>query len=83
MLFRSKKMLKKADLPDVTLHSLRHTNITLQIAAGVPLTTVAGRAGHSRVSTTSDIYSHFIRTSDEAAATAIENIFIPRAVQEG
>ncbi len=81
--FWLKKMLKKANLPDVTLHSLRHTNITLQIAAGVPLTTVAGRAGHSRVSTTSDIYSHFIRTSDEAAATAIEDIFVPRVAQEG
>ena len=62
-------------------HSLRHTNITLQIAAGIPLTTVAGRAGHSRVSTTSDIYSHFIRTSDEAAAEALEDIFLPRVAK--
>ncbi len=83
VLFWLNKMLKKANLPHVTLHSLRHTNITLQIAAGVPLVTVAGRAGHSRTSTTTDIYSHFIRTSDEAAATAIEDIFIPRVAQEG
>lgn len=79
--FWLKKMLKNSGLPDVTLHSLRHTNITLQIAAGVPLTTVAGRAGHSRVSTTSDIYSHFIKTSDEAAAEALEDIFLPRAAK--
>lgn len=79
--FWLKKMLKESNLPDVTLHSLRHTNITLQIAAGVPLTTVAGRAGHSRVSTTSDIYSHFIKTSDEAAAEALEDIFLPRAAK--
>lgn len=76
-----KKMLSNSRLPDITLHSLRHTNITLQIAAGVPLTTVAGRAGHSRVSTTSDIYSHFIKTSDEAAAEALEDIFVPRVAK--
>ncbi len=78
-----KKMLEKSDLPDVTLHSLRHTNITLQIAAGVPLVTVAGRAGHSRPSTTTDIYSHFIQTSDEAAATALNDLFSPRTAREG
>lgn len=76
-----KKMLEKSGLPQVTLHSLRHTNITLQIAAGVPIVTVSGRAGHSRTSTTTDIYSHFIKTSDEAAAEALENIFLPRAAR--
>ena len=54
---------------------LRHTNITLQIAKGIPLVTVAARAGHSRTSTTSDIYSHFIKTSDENAADALDNFF--------
>ena len=58
-----------------TLHSLRHTNITLQIAKGIPLVTVAARAGHSRTSTTSDIYSHFIKTSDENAADELDNFF--------
>ena len=63
------------DLPQFTIHSLRHTNITLQIAAGVPLTTVSGRAGHSKTSTTLDIYSHFIKTSDQQAADILDNIF--------
>lgn len=63
------------DIPHFTIHSLRHTNITIQIAAGVPLTTVAGRAGHSRPSTTTDIYSHFIKTSDQQAADTLNDIF--------
>ena len=46
------KICKAARLPNRTVHSLRHTNITMQIAAGVPLVTVAGRVGHARTSTT-------------------------------
>ncbi|MDE7182505.1 MAG: site-specific integrase [Clostridia bacterium] len=65
----------RQNLPQFTVHSLRHTNITLQIAAGVPLTTVTGRAGHSRTSTTLDIYSHFIKTTDQQAAAILDNIF--------
>lgn len=70
-----RRLKKNADLPPFTVHSLRHTNITLQIAAGVPLTTVSGRAGHSRTSTTTDIYAHFIKTSDQQAADTLNDLF--------
>ena len=73
--FWLKKLLKESGLPYVTVHSLRHTNITLQILADVPLVTVAGRAGHSRTSTTTDIYGHFIGTSNEMAAKKLEKLF--------
>lgn len=73
--FLLNKLLKESGLRHITVHSLRHTNITLQIAAGVPLVTVAGRAGHSRTSTTTDIYSHFIQSSDKFAADALDNLF--------
>jgi hypothetical protein len=43
----------------------------MQIAAGVPLVTVAGRAGNARTSTTTDIYSHFLKSSDRTAAEKI------------
>lgn len=69
------KVLKSAGLDHHSLHSLRHTNITMQIAAGVPLVTVAARAGHARTSTTTDIYSHFIKSSDRAAAESIDKAF--------
>ncbi len=69
------KTLDKAGLAHITVHSIRHTNITLQIASGVPLVTVSGRAGHARTSTTTDIYSHLLKSSDRAAATALDNIF--------
>ena len=70
-----KKICRSAGLEERTVHSLRHTNITMQIAAGVPIVTVAGRAGHARTSTTTDIYSHFLKTTDRSAAQKIEEIF--------
>ena len=69
------KICDAAGLPHRNVHSLRHTNITMQIAAGVPLVTVAGRAGHARTSTTTDIYSHFLKSSDKTAAEKLEQIF--------
>ena len=70
-----KIVLRDSGMPHFTLHSLRHTNITLQIAAGIPLVTVSARAGHSRTSTTGDIYSHVIQSGDRRAAEAIESFF--------
>lgn len=69
------KILAKVDLPKVTLHSLRHTNITLQLVAGVDMKTVSARAGHSKASTTSDFYSHFIKNSDIHASEILNKIF--------
>lgn len=70
-----KKVLKAAELEPYTLHSLEHTNITMQIATGVPLVTVSARAGHARTSTTTDIYAHFMRSSDQMAAETIDKMF--------
>ena len=70
-----KAITKRAGLPEVTLHSLRHTNITLQLIAGVDMKTVSTRAGHARASTTSDIYSHFLKASDKKTSETINNLF--------
>ena len=69
------KMLREANIDYYSLHSLRHTNITLQIAAGVPIVTVSARAGHARTSTTSDIYAYALRSTDRLAADKLGSIF--------
>jgi integrase len=61
-------------LPQITIQSLRHTNITLLLAAGLLLKTVSYRAGHAQTSTTANIYSHAIRTADEKAAEVLEGV---------
>ena len=70
-----RKILARANLTKVTLHSLRHTNISLQMMAGIDVKTVAGRVGHSQTSTTTDIYSHFMHTSDVKASNILDKIF--------
>jgi integrase len=70
--------IAKTDLPQITIHSLRHTNITLLLAAGVPLRTVSYRAGHAQTSTTENLYAHAIRTADEIAADMLADILTPK-----
>ena len=60
-----------------------HTNITLLIMAGVPLRTVAKRAGHSSTVTTSLIYSHAIQSADEMASEVLEDVLKPKKLDMG
>lgn len=71
----SKFVKDKTDLPPITLHSLRHTNATLQLAAGVPITTVSKRLGHSNTATTGRIYAHAIQSADDTAAEKLDDVF--------
>lgn len=67
--------LELAALPHFTVHSLRHTNITVLIASGVSPVAVSGRVGHSKTSTTLNIYAHFLGSSDKEASEIIDNYF--------
>lgn len=71
------KFVTKNGLPPIHVHSLRHTNATLLIAAGTNLTTVAARLGHANTTTTSKIYAHAIKSADQAAAEALQDILHP------
>lgn len=71
------RFIKENNLPDSTLHSLRHTNATLLIAAGTNLETVSKRLGHADITTTSRIYAHAIRSADAAAAETLSDILHP------
>ena len=71
----SKFMKQHPDIPFITLHSLRHTNATLQLAAGVPITTVSKRLGHSNTATTGRVYAHAVQSADDAAAEKLDELF--------
>lgn len=52
----------------VSLHTLRHTHGLHLIAAGMEITAVSARLGHSSPRVTQDIYAHAIRGRDDEAA---------------
>ena len=66
------KFIKKHNLPHVTFHGLRHTNVSLLIAEGVDVRTIASRVGHANPTTTLNLYSHMLQKSDQMAADSLE-----------
>lgn len=54
-------------LEPIVLHGLRHTHITLSLAAGVPTNVMQEPAGHAKVETTLG-YAHVQKGMQEQAA---------------
>ena len=52
---------KKADIPVISVHGLRHTHASLLLFAGVSIASVAQRLGHSSMTTTQKTYLHIIQ----------------------
>lgn len=69
------RFVRRADLPPIHLHSIRHTYATLCIADNIPLTAVAAQLGHANVWTTAKIYAHSIQTAEASAALKIGERF--------
>ena len=63
-----KRILREADLPDVTLHGLRHTFATHALASGVDAKTLSGILGHTNASFTLDTYTHVTPDMQRAAS---------------
>lgn len=63
-----------AGLPRIVLHGLRHTHATHALAAGVDITVVSNRLGHSRSSFTADTYTRVLPAVDKEAADRIADL---------
>jgi len=64
--------LKAAKLPQVSLHSLRHSFASALIMQGRPVTEVAALLGHSSPAITLTVYSHWFRA--ESSSTTIADL---------
>jgi len=51
---------KKANIPIISVHGLRHTHASLLLFAGVSIGSVARRLGHASMTTTQKTYLHII-----------------------
>ncbi|MBX5464866.1 MAG: site-specific integrase [Clostridia bacterium] len=63
----------RAGLPEkLRFHDLRHSAVTIRLAAGIPPAVVAQQMGHKSLKTTLDTYSHLLPEDDAEAVRMLE-----------
>ncbi len=72
-LFRG--LLKKAGLPHVRFHDLRHSAATILRGSGVDLKVIQELLGHSTIATTADVYSHVLPHERREVASKMDDFF--------
>jgi integrase len=79
-----KPLLKRAGLPEIRFHDLRHTSATLLLAQGVHPKVVQERLGHAQISVTLDTYSHVLPSMQVDAASRLDSMLVASpAVENG
>ena len=68
------RVLKRAGLPKVRFHDLRHTFATVALQNGVDIKTVSGMLGHYSAGFTLDTYAHVTTAAQREAAKTMGNI---------
>jgi integrase len=71
---RFKPLLKRAGLPQIRFHDLRHTCATLLLSQNVNPKVVSEMLGHATIAITPDTYSHVLPNMQESAAAAMEEV---------
>ena len=67
-----KTLLKRAGLPSIRFHDLRHTFATHTLASGVDAKTLSGILGHTQASFTLDTYTHVTGDMQRQAAQVMD-----------
>jgi integrase len=68
-----KPLLKKAGLPEIRFHDLRHTCATLLLGRGVHPKIVQELLGHPTIAMTLDTYSHYLLSMGDVASGAMRD----------
>lgn len=76
------KVLRKAGLPHIRFHDLRHTHATLLLKAGIHPKIVSERLGHANIGITLDTYSHVLPGLQERAAESFDEMLAPGVIAE-
>lgn len=69
-----RRVLKRAGLPAIRFHDLRHTFATLALQNGVDIKTVSGMLGHFSAGFTLDTYAHVTTAAQREAANTMGNV---------
>ena len=68
------RVLKRAGLPKIRVHDLRHTFATLALQNGVDIKTVSGMLGHYSAGFTLDTYTHVTTPAQIEAANTMGSV---------
>ena len=68
------RVLKRAGLPEVRFHDLRHTFATLALQNGVDIKTVSGMLGHFSAGFTLDTYAHVTTGAKREAVDTMSGV---------
>ncbi len=68
------RVLKRAGLPSMRFHDLRHSFATLALQNGVDIKTVSGMLGHFSAGFTLDTYAHVTTAAQKEAANTMRNV---------
>lgn len=77
-----KLILKRAQLPSIRFHDLRHTFATHAMQGGVDAKSLAGILGHTDASFTLDTYTHVTGEMQKSAATVINDMMQKFLIKE-
>ena len=79
----TRKFAERHGLPHINPHAFRHTMASILINNGADIVSVSKRLGHSKTSTTTDIYSHVIAEADEQAGECLAEVMLrPKTEKE-
>ena len=67
--------MKVIGMPEITLHSLRHTHASMLVASGMNILTISRRLGHASPTITLGAYGHLIHGTDDQAAKIMDQAF--------
>ena len=76
-----KSLIKKAGLPPIRFHDLRHTAASLMLNHDIPVIVVSRRLGHARTSITLDVFGHLLPSMQAEAAELIDGLVTPTEVK--
>lgn len=69
-----KKILRKAKLPNIRFHDLRHTHATLALLKTKNIKAVSARLGHEDIKITLDTYAHWMPEMEDEIVHAMETL---------
>jgi integrase len=74
LLKQFRHLLKKAELPAIRFHDLRHTAASLMLNNGIDVLIASRRLGHAKPSITLDVYGHFMPSKQSETANILDSL---------